>query len=261
MTEALSIGAVLWADGTYGAGCVGRSGNWSVSVSPYSGTTNYSPLSVDQNNAACVLTLTSVHADQDYTATPAIPLGTSYAGSASSFAPSSGGALAFYANAELSSVSFASSCVVAIVYSDNPSLATGSVLGGYVSASVTATATDINSPNYTLDTSGGTPTVNIDVNYVVQSVSGTLILDTGTIPGGSYFVDQGSLGASPTFAALDTAYKAASTTTISGSNPAVALSAFGLAAATLPVSRTIVIQRVVSGVSSYQTFRVTFNHP
>ncbi len=263
-SEALTSGAILWVDGTYGAGCVSRSGSWSLRVSG-SATMDNPALSVIQDNTACVLTLTSIVADQTYTAAPSIAMGTSYAGTASSFAPSGGGSLAFYGNAELSSGSFGSNFVVTFVYSDNPSLATGALTAQYVSVTATSTATDINSPNYTLDLVSGALTVNIDANYVVESVSGTVILDNGTITGGAYFVDQGVLGSSPTFSQIDTAYSAASPapTTISGSNPSVAASALGLVGVNLTSTayRTVVIQRLVSGVPSYQTFRIAFSHP
>jgi hypothetical protein len=260
-TAALSVGAMEWANGTYGAGCVARSGGWSLRISG-SATMDSPALSVVKNNTACALTLTSIVADQTYIGAPAITLGTSLAGSASSFAPSSG-PLAFYANAVLSSASFASDFVVTILYSDDPNLKTGSVTSGYAVVAATSTATDINSPDYTINL--GSFVVQVDVNYIVQSASGTANLIDGSIAGTSYFVDQGTLGASPTFAQLDTAYNAASPapTSITGANPQVAASAFGLSGVDLTSAahRTIVIQRVVSGVPSYETFRVAFSHP
>jgi hypothetical protein len=261
-SAALSIGSMQWANGTYGAGCVARSGGWSLRISG-SATMDDPALSVVKNNTACALTLTSIEADQSYTGTPAIILGTSLAGSASSFAPTSGGALAFYANAVLSSASFASDFVVTILYSDDPNLKTGSVTSGYAVVAATSTATDINSPDYTINLASFV--VQVDVNYIVQSASGTANLIDGSIAGTSYFVDQGTLGASPTFEELDTAYNAASPapTSITGADPQVAAAAFGLVGVDLssPAHGTIVIRRLVSGVPSYETFRIAFSHP
>ena len=259
---ALSIGAMQWANGTYGAGCVARSDGWSLRISG-SGTMDDPALSVVKNNTACALTLTEIVADQTYTGTPAILLGTSLAGSASSFAPTSGGALSFYANAVLSSASFASDFVVTILYSDDPNLNTGSVTSGYAVVAATSTATDIYAPDYTI--SLGAFAVQVDVNYIIQSASGTANLIDGSIAGTKYFVDQGTLGASPTFEELDTAYNAASPapTSITGANPQVAAAAFGLVGVDLSSTAhsTIVIRRVVSGVPSYETFRIAFSHP
>jgi hypothetical protein len=262
-SAALGAGTLLWANGTYGAGCVSRSGNWSVRISGSDPMDN-AALSVLQNNTACVLTLTGLVADQAYTASPSINMTTSYQGSASAFAPASGGSLSFYGNAALSASTFASNFVVTILYSDNPNPGTGAVTGGYASVSATSSATSVASPNYTLDLTTGALTVLTDVNYVVQSVSGTANLVQGTITGGGYFVDQGTLPASPTFAQLDTAYTAATKTAMSGSNPqTIPASAFGLSGVDLTTSavRTIVIQRVVSGVPAYQTFKITVSHP
>lgn len=260
-SSALTIGTLQWANGTYGAGCVTRSGSWSLRISG-SATMDNPALSVVQGNAACVLTLTQLVADQTYIGTPAIALGTSLAGSASAFAPNAS-PLAFYANAALSSASFNADFTVTVLYSDDANLKTGAVTSGYASVAATSSATGINAPNYTI--SLGSLTVQVDVNYVVQSATGTANLTDGTVTGTTYFVDQGTLGASPTFAELDAAYNAASPapTSISGANPQVAASAFGLVGVNLSSTayRTIVIRRLVTTVPSYETFRIAFSHP
>lgn len=78
-TQALTAGSVTSVNGTYGAGCTGRSGSWSARVSGTDPLT-YPPLTVVRNNAGCSLTLTSLVADQTYTGSPSIPLATAYQG-------------------------------------------------------------------------------------------------------------------------------------------------------------------------------------
>ncbi len=223
---------------------------------------DYPDLSVVMNNTACVLTLTAIYADQKYTATPSLALTTSYQGSAASFAPSGGGSVSFYANAYLGSASFGSTFTVTVLYSDDPNAATGALAAGYAAVSATSATTSGSSPNYTLDLTSGAFTATVsDTTSSVQSVAGTANLVQGTIAGGGYYVDQATLPSNPSFAQLDTAYGIATTTTISGTPVQIPASAFGLPGANLTTSvvRTVVIQRNVSGVHSYQTFAITFS--
>lgn len=257
-TAELDPNTVQWLDGTYGGGCVSRAGNWSLRVSG-NATMDYTALTVLQNNSACTLTITKVAAASAYTASPSLSLATSYQGSASTF----GSPTAFYGNAVISSTSFASNFTVTLAVSDNANLGTGSTTGTYASVNGTASASAATSPNYTLDVNTGALTVNTDASYNVSSVTGYAVLTTGTVAGTGYYVDQGTLPSSPNFAQLDSGYAGATTTAISGANPQVAAAAFGLAGLSLSSSivRTIVIQRLVSGVKSYQTFTITFSHP
>ncbi len=129
-----------------------------------------------------------------------------------------------------------------------------------VSIDPSAGAQSIASPDYTLDLALA---VEVDANNIVQSVTGTATLIDGSITGGGYYVDQGVLPAHPTYAELDSAQSAATTTAIGGANPSIAASSFGLDGVdlTTPAVRTVVIQRVVADVRSYQTLAVTFTHP
>lgn len=257
-SRALTDNTIQWIDGTYGAGCVARSGSWSLRVSG-SASMDYSTLSVVQNNTACVLTLTKIVADQTYTGSPALAMSGSYAGSASTFTGDAG--VAFYANARLSSTTFASAVTVYLIYSNDSSLLTGSLDGAYVSMSASASTSGTTPPNYTLDLTTGALAANVSATTSsVQSASGTANLVVGTTAGEGYYVDQGALPSTPTFGQLDAAYTAASKTSIASSPVLVPAASFGLTGVTIstPVVRTIVIQHNVSGVHSYQTFAITF---
>jgi hypothetical protein len=259
-TQALGTGTLLWANGTYGAGCLTHSGSWSLRISGAAAMDN-AALSVVKNNTACVLTLTSLVADQTYAATPSIAMGSSYAGSASAFAPS--GAVNFYANAKLSATTFSSDFVVTILYSDDKRAATGALTAGYASVAATSTATSQTSPNYTLDMATDALAVQTDANYIVTAATGLADLTDGSTTGDGYIVDLGTLATTPTFAQLDAAYTAGSPTTISGANPQITAATFGLVGVDLTTAavRTIVIRKSVSGVRSFQTFKITFSHP
>lgn len=258
-TAPLTADTIQWIDGTYGAGCAARTGSWSARVSG-SATMDYTALSVVMNNTGCVLTLTKIIADQTYTTTSPIAMTTSYAGSASQFTGS--GSLSFYANAMLSSASFASTFTITLLYSANPNLLTSSLATGYASVSSSPSTAGSNAPNYTLDLTTGVFTATVsDTTSSVQAVSGTANLVQGTTAGGGYYVDQGILPSTPTFAQLDSAYASATPTTISGTPVLIPASAFGLTGVSIgsPVVRTLVIQRNNAGVYSYQTFAITFS--
>jgi hypothetical protein len=258
----LSVGSLLAVNGTYGAGCVARSGSWSAVASGGSGP--YAPLTVVKNNTACQLTVTSITADQFYVGAPTFVLTTSYQSTASAFAPvvdGASGSTAFYGNAELSAASFASNFVISILYSDNPSSVAGGSTASYASVTASATGTSVSSPNYTIDPSG--LALQVDVNNIVQSATGQTTVIASTITGQGYVIDLGTLPASPTFANLDATYKAGTATLLTGGNFAVMASALGVIGVNLttPAVRTIIIANTSSGVTSYEAVALTFSHP
>ncbi|MDB4988111.1 MAG: Laminin sub domain 2 [Myxococcaceae bacterium] len=118
---ALTSGSLRSANGTYGSGCLGRAGSsWSLPIAS-GAVLQYSALTVAQNNAACVLTLTQLRSADPaggstaglYTAGSGIALTTSYAGS--TFSGTSGD---FPALVRLSAVTYATSFTVDIVFGD-----------------------------------------------------------------------------------------------------------------------------------------------
>ena len=124
---------------------------------------------------------------------------------------------------------FSANFSVTILYSDNPSLATGALTGVYASVTASSATQSITAPNYSLDLNSGSLTVAVNNAYTVQSVTGTASLVASSVTGTSYYVDQGILGASPTFTQLHTAYSSATTTAIADTgNVSIAASAFGL---------------------------------
>jgi hypothetical protein len=263
-TYDLVSGALKFANGSYGAGCVARSGSWSVPIDGYAGAMTNPALSVVMDNTACVLTLTSLRADATYAASPTFALTGSNQSTASAFAASSS-PTAFYANAKLSAVSFAADFSVGIIYSDDPALATGDSTSGYTVSSGTATSSAVPAPDYAIDMTSFSMQTN--VNNLVQSTAGTAELSDGAQVGEGYVVLSADPGSS--YAELHSAYSAATPTAISGANPTIAAVAFTLVGVDLstdtdagvdPAKRYIIIAHTVSGVSSFQLITVTF-HP
>ena len=254
-TQSLTSGDLDSVNGTYGAGCRNRSsGNWSVAIAGGAELDN-APLTVVLKNTACVLTVTELHTEAGVVlANPAIELSTSYQADPSAFGDP---LTVFYANARLTSVSFAGDFVIEMIYSDDPSLATGNNTAQFEVVESTATAESIPAPDYALDVA--TLGVLTDIDDVVVSVSGTAGLSEGSGTGqtGETYVVVNATGLT-TYAAIDAAYTGATGAAIDTTVPA---DDFALVGDDLTVSkvRTLIIAHTVDGVRSYQRFQVTFH--
>jgi hypothetical protein len=253
-THALTAGSLQWIDGTY-AGCQGHvdASAWSLRVSGTAAMTS-TALTVTKNDLACQLTVTALQADTLYGTSSPMTMTAAYQTPASAFA-SGAGPTAFYANAKLSAVSFASNFTVTILYSDNLQSATPSNTATYAQVSSGGDQATVASPDYSADLSG--IAVQADINALVTSATGTLNLTAGSNLGETYVIVQAAVG--DTFASVDAAYLAAGTpTAMSSSIAAASLLATG---DSLPASRTMIIAHMVNGVRAYQVIHMTFNAP
>ncbi len=250
--QALSTGALKWANGTYGAACQSHRGeSWSARISGTDPMDNQA-LSVVKNDTACVLTLTSLVADAAYLAAPSIDMTDTYADAGSSFAVQDGN-IAFYANAELSSTSFASDFTMTILFSDDLRSVSPSVTATYASVSGSASESQVPSPQYSLDFSG--ITLQTDIAGNVEAATGSVAVTALGQTGESYVINNNqSLGS--TFADVDAAYSASSPATLGAT---IGMGAFGLTQ--LSSVRNLIISHTESGVTSYEVIRITFNRP
>lgn len=263
--QALSTGQFLFANGTYGAGCAGRSGNWSLALDGFNGTPTNTVLSVVKDDGDCVLTLTSLVTGTASdaltwvanTASPALALDASYAVSASSFASG-----AFYANAMQSSTSYASNFTVTILYSDNPDLAeSGSDTATFITRSASASSSQIEAPDYTIDATG--LTIQTDADDVVEAMGGTaqLELPEGAGAGESFKILSSDPGL--TYASIDAAWLAGGSATLLSSLTSLQIpgSSFDMTDVDITTSqdRFVVIAHTVDGVRAYQVITVTFH--
>lgn len=250
-TQALLIGDLESANGSYGALCSHRTGAWSVEIKA-GAILDHPPLSVLLNDTSCVLTLTSLRTTLggNMAATPALVLTSSFQIAASTF----GVPVEFYANARLSAVTFASDFVLHVLFSDDPNLATASNTAEFIVVVATATAGAVAAPDYTLNAAG--LLVRTDVNNVVQTVTGTADLTAGTVVGQTYVVvDAAGLN---TYAAIDAAYHAGTIKALVLAIPADDFTLVGKDL-TVPEVRTLIIANTQDGFTSYQAFEITFN--
>jgi hypothetical protein len=249
-TQALTAGEIESVNGTYGAGCTDRTGDWSVAIGVAAVLDN-PELSVVLNDSGCVLTMTELHTTAGIIAAdPPIDLDNSYATAASSFADP----VEFYANAKLSSVLFASDFSITVLYSDDASLATDSNTASFAVVESTATAENVPAPDYSLSVEGISLTT--DAADVVQSATGNASLTEGDVVGQRYVLVQGS--GLDTYAEIDEAYIAGTDAAITAS---IAASAFELVGddLTTPQVQTLILANIADGVRSYQVFAITFN--
>lgn len=262
VTSPLLSGAVSWVNGTY-TGCTDRSGSWSARVSGTAPMTS-AALSVVKNDPTCVLTLTGVMADQLYAATPAIVLGTSYAAIPSSLGS---GAAQFLGNAKLDTAGFSNDFEISFVYGSaggdaTPTVAASAGPTGYASVQSAAAALAVPAPSYTIDVSN--LRFQSDLLQLIVGLTGQAVLTDGAFTGASYVIDTGTLPASsPSYAQVAAAYAGAILTqkTISGANPTIPASEFGVLTLSLLGStqvRNVIVKRSSGGVASYQVFKVTF---
>jgi hypothetical protein len=103
-------------NGTYGAGCVARTGSWSLRVAGSVPLDNPA-LSVVRGNSACSLTITEFVASRTFAALPPLTMTTVYQSTASELRFGVGNNENYYANAKLSSTSFTSDFVVTALVS------------------------------------------------------------------------------------------------------------------------------------------------
>lgn len=239
------------ANGTYGAGCTNRTGSWSVGIE-IGAVLDHTALSVVANNDACVLTLTELRTtDGALTATPSITLTTSYKVTPSEFDDP----VAFYGNAKMDSVSFASDFLITILYADDPDSATDDNTAEFEVTQASAEGDSVSAPNYTIDPDA--LDVLADADQVVVSATGGVALTAGSVAGQTYVVADAT--GLDTYPELDAAYLAGTPAAIGASVPASAFTLSGEDLDTLP-KRTLILANIESGVASYQAFEITF-HP
>jgi hypothetical protein len=262
--SALDSASITEIDGTY-ASCQDRTDGSGWTVTGVDGThLTGGTLSVVENDTACTLTMTSLSVGSTlYQADTAISMIATYAATASAFKINGAGATMFYGNAKLSAMGFASAFTVDVLASDAPSETdAGALAAGFATRTGTATAGTVPASNYTFDLTSGAFALTKDINNIVDAVSGYAQLTEGGTPlnGEDYAIVTGSPGS---FAQVDAAWKG---TTISG-GPLSGLTAlelpaggFGLETKDLTDGqvRTVIVRHTVSGVSSYQTFTITF---
>lgn len=265
VSHALSVNTVRAIKGTYGAGCISRSGTWALGLNSY--TPAEGALSVVKNNSACSLAVTEVHAGtlatpDLYTMTAPLDLGASYPTNGSAFLLNGLGDTVFFANFRIQpDMGFSTNFTLEMVYSDDSTEVTASKAATYAVQAATATSGNVPPPDYTISMSG--ITIQVDAEDVVQSATGTALLTDGMFAGEQYVVDADTLSATPSFAEVDAIFAAGSQKTLMGANPTIPAADFGLGGIdlTAPKTRNVIVANIENGTRSYQIFRVTFNHP
>ena len=250
-SETLLNAEIQSVNGTYGAGCTDRDGDWSTAVELGAMLDN-PELSVVLNDDGCVLTLTELHTDGGVlVAVPAIALTTSYKMTPSAFDDP----IQFYGNAKLSSVSYAADFTLTFLYSDDPDLATDANTAEFEVIQSAAMGDSVSVPDYTIDPD--TLTLLTDTDQIVQSAGGGVDLTAGAVAAQTYVVVDAS--GLDTYAELDDAYTGATPAAIADPVPAAAFDLVGEDLDAGAVKRTIILANIESGVASYQAFEITFN--
>lgn len=246
-------GGLASINGTYGGGCVSRSGAWSMDLSGGSVAMPHAPLTVLKANIGCSLTITDIaDAGGDYLPPSAFQLITSWApvGYAFSNAPPVPN---FYANVIADDLSYNADFHVTVLYSDDATDTTSDVASNKTVIVGTATAQLVPAPQYYIML--GSLSVQTDFADDVSSEStGAATLGNGIVVAETYVVVDGPLAA--TWGAIDAAYLSGTPAPNTGTFGATELVPVGTH---LPATRVLILAHTEQGVSSYETFTITFN--
>lgn len=256
----LSFGALNEINGTYGAQCTQRTGQWSTPIGGYSGTLDNPQLSVLDDDVNCILSVDSVLIGTDlFVPVSAVTLSESYRNTAIAFKKSGSSAVAFYANFKLNDATYQSAILISLVYSDDADLASaGSSQANYRVHSSSSTQGTTPPPDYEADSSS--VAVETSVGQTVLGAVGSIELTDGTVTGQQYVVLTTDLGASPSFDTINTAFLAGTPVAISGADPSIPASSLGLVGASLAggsITRTVLVQNSANGVVAYQVLKLT----
>jgi hypothetical protein len=247
----LAGGELQSVNGTYGAGCTDRTGSWSLEVEVGAMLDN-PELSVVLNDDGCQLTLTELRTDLGlFAASPSMLLTAAYKASPSEFDDP----VSFYANAKLSSVSFAADFTLSVLYSDDPSNALDDANAEFEVVESSVAPESVDSPNYTIDPDS--LILLVDSDQVVESASGNVGLTAGMVTGQTYVVTE-SIGLD-TYAEIDAAYIAGTPAAIGANIPASAFDLVGEDLDAAAVKRTLIFANIEEGVAAYQAFEITFH--
>lgn len=237
-------------NGTYGAGCTDRTGDWSVEIE-IGATLDNDVLTVVLNDSDCVLTVTELRTDAGLLAAdPPISLGTSYKVAPSEFDDP----VEFYGNAKLNSLAYSSDFVLTFLYSDDPALATDDNTASFEVVESSVTGDSVAAPNYVIDPDD--LMLLTDTDQIVQSAAGGVTFVSGTIGQTYAVVDAVGLD---TYAEIDAAYLGATPAAIGASAPAADFTLVGEDLDAAAVKRTLIVANIENGVASYQAFEITFN--
>lgn len=261
--RSLTVDTVRAIKGTYGAGCIQRSGTWALGLNGYSPAE--SVLSVVKNNSACTLQITQIHAGTaalpvEYDMAAPFELSASYASSGAAFMLSGVGETVFYANFRIQAdMSFANDFTIEMVYSDNLSETSKSKNSNYAVQSAASTAALVAAPDYNIELTG--LVLQRDANNIVQSAVGSAQLTDGGVVGEQYVIDANTLGAMPSYAEVDGVFSAGTQVGLSGANPTIDAAQLNLVGQDLTdsVRRNVIVAHSENGTRSYQIFRLTFN--
>jgi hypothetical protein len=264
-SKALTTSTVRAIKGTYGAGCINRTGSWALGLNGFSPSED--ALSVVKNNSACVLSVTEVHAGtladpEMYAMAAPLALDASYQASGQAFMLDGTGDTVFYANLRIQpNLTFSTDFTLQMVYSDDATEVTASKTAQFTVQSSSASESNVAPPNYTISLAG--LTIQTDAEDVVQSATGSAQLSDVSVNGEKYVIDLDTLPAMPTFAEIDALFTGGTQHDLTGSNPTIPVADFAIGGIDLTVAkkRNIIVANIENGTRAYQIFRVTFNRP
>lgn len=261
---AADLGTVQEVTGTYGEGCEGRHGAWSLGATATTPLA-HAALSVVKDNSSCVLSVDGIRIGADigtsvlYVPKSPIPLEGGYCKAPVGFGTSVSADASLFVNVSLlPDITFNSDVTIQVVFAHDAKGASESK-PATPAASVGASASveGVVSPDYVALLTN--LLVRTNLLGIVTTVTGSIDINAGQQPGDSYCVVPRGLGPNPTYLEIDAAFRASVATPCTGSHqsiPWTQLNLLGIPLLQSVAERTIIIAREVNGVRAYQTLNV-----
>jgi hypothetical protein len=258
--------SVMTIEGLYGTACIERSGSWVIPMNGYVPAAGEHALTVVTGDVGCTLSITqakvgSPRGYQLHKAVGPIPLRSSYAWQGTAFLLNGSGAPQFYANFRAPDLSFMGNFLVEMTLADTVNETSLGMTAVYAAVNGGGGVNPVPPPNATISLDG--LTVAVDLQNVVKSATGSIVLTQGTTAAASFVLDSSSMPSAPSYSLVDSAFKAGAQVPMLGATvdiPAAALGLIGLNLTT-PRQVNVMVAATRSGVSSYQVFEITFHVP
>lgn len=253
-----SINALI---GTYGMGCIERSGEWSLSQGTLCGEKIKlpPPLSIQSGNSACKLILTKVIKNCEEYSTHGIPIDGGYQLNGVPFSKTNVCEPDFYANITLDDPDFIKKFpLVKLIVGGNWPEVTSDAIALFDNSIVLVEDESVFAPDDLVDLSG--LDIRVDAFRKVIQVSGEISLRHGVTPGQSYALVPALSSNQMTYQYVHSFFSGLPKIPINASISANELMLLGKTLNS-PQKYTIIIQNTKFGVSSYQVVTITILAP
>lgn len=253
-------GKINSIQGTYGPGCTNRLGTWALSLDGQCPALPDAPLSVEEGNGTCQLTLTTVVVDCVPYRTRGLPLAPNYQSFGYPFFKDGDCDPTFYGNGNATDFLGIPPFVIKVLIDHNlgktnqPYIVQADHIAAFVIDQT------IPAPNYTLDVSA--LDIKINASRIVVQATGVMTLVPGIHSGERYVIVPELAAAQRTYAAIDALFGTQPQFSVGTPIPAAVLNVVGQSLPNNPGRKyDILVVHEESGIRSYEDITLTLIGP